>query len=217
MRTIVVTGVAGSLGQRVAAGLAARPDVDRVVGIDIVPPDSPEPKLDRRVVDLALPGGPDDRLVAAFESADSVIHLAWQIPDGGGSGRDGQPPAGLANRRALDRVLAAAAITRPEVLVHLSSATVYGAWPDNQVPLTEDSPLRPNPEFAYAVGKAEAERRLAEWAEDHPDTRVAVLRPAVTLGSPEPLYEALAPPGRRARGTAAGPCSISTSTTWPTP
>ena len=75
--------------------------------------------------------------------------------------------------------------------MHLSSATVYGAWPDNQIPLTEDSPLRPNPEFAYAVGKAEAERALAEWAEDHPDTRVAVLRPAVTVGSPEPLYEAL--------------------------
>jgi UDP-glucose 4-epimerase len=191
VRTIVVTGIAGSLGQRVAAGLAARPDVDRVVGIDLVAPDSSEPKLDRRVLDLALPGGPDDRLVAAFASADSVIHLAWQIPEGGGNGRDGPPPADLANRRALDRVLAAAAITRPEGLVHLSSATVYGAWPDNQVPLTEDSPLRPNPEFAYAVGKAEAERTLAEWAEDHPDTRVAVLRPAVTVGSPEPLYEAL--------------------------
>jgi nucleoside-diphosphate-sugar epimerase len=75
--------------------------------------------------------------------------------------------------------------------VHLSSGTVYGAWPDNQIPLTEDSPLRPNPEFAYAVGKAEAERALAEWAEDHPDTKVAVLRPAVTVGSPEPLYGAL--------------------------
>jgi nucleoside-diphosphate-sugar epimerase len=77
--------------------------------------------------------------------------------------------------------------------VHLSSATVYGAWPDNKVPLTEDSPLRPNPEFAFAVGKAEAERMVAEWADEHPDVSVAILRPAVTVGTPEhPLYEALA-------------------------
>jgi nucleoside-diphosphate-sugar epimerase len=191
VRTVVVTGVAGSLGQRVAARLAARSDVDRVVGIDVVPPDSSDPKLDVRIVDLAVPPGPDDELAAAFEHTDSVIHLAWRMPDAGGNGRADNPPAGFTNRRALDRMLAAAAASGPDTLVHLSSATVYGAWPDNQIPLTEDSPLRPNPEFSYAVGKAEAERALAEWAEEHPDTRVAVLRPAATVGSSEPLYEAL--------------------------
>lgn len=191
MQTVLVTGVAGSLGQRVAARLAARDDVDRVVGIDVVPPDSSDPKLDVRIVDLALPPGPDDDLAAAFDHTDSVIHLAWRMPDRGGNGRLDPPTAGSTNQRALDRVLDAAATTTPGTLVHLSSATVYGAWPDNQIPLTEDSPLRPNPEFPYAVGKAEAERALVEWAEEHPGTRVAVLRPAVTVGSPEPLYEAL--------------------------
>ncbi len=191
MRTVVVTGVAGSLGQRVSARLAAHRDVDRVVGIDVVPPDSADPKLDMRIVDLALATGPDDDLGAIFDQASSVIHLAWRTPNGGGSGPRPDSGAGTTNRRALDRVLGAAAASRPDALVHLSSATVYGAWPDNKIPLTEDSPLRPNPEFAYAVGKAEAERALAEWAEDHPDTKVAVLRPAVTVGSPEPLYQAL--------------------------
>ena len=193
MRTVVVTGVAGSLGQRVAARLAARADVDRVVGIDVVPPDWSDPKLDVRIVDLAVPNGPDDELVIAFGSADSVIHLAWRTPRGrrrGGRGtavtRRGHQPPGAAIG-SWGRLAASG----PKSLVHLSSATVYGAWPDNQIPLTEDAPLRPNPEFAYAVGKAEAERALAEWAEEHPEIRVAVLRPAVTVGSPEPLYEAL--------------------------
>jgi len=193
MRTVVVTGIAGSLGQRVLARLAARDDVDRVVGIDVVPPDWSHPKLDVRIVDLALPQGPGDELVTALDDAGSVIHLAWRAPESRGFTPTDGAEAGVSatNRRALDRVLSAAAVTKPESLVHLSSATVYGAWPDNQIPLTEDAPLRPNPEFAYAVGKAEAERALAEWAEDHPDVRVAVLRPAVTVGSPEPLYEAL--------------------------
>jgi nucleoside-diphosphate-sugar epimerase len=191
VRTVVVTGVAGSLGQRVSARLAGRRDVDRVVGIDVVPPDWSDPKLDMRIVDLAIRSGPDDDLATAFDDAGAVIHLAWRTPDGAGNGAGSEVRAGTTNRRALDRVLRAAAATRPGLLVHLSSATVYGAWPDNQIPLTEDSPLRPNPEFAYAVDKAEAERALAEWAEEHPETHVAVLRPAVTVGSPEPLYQAL--------------------------
>jgi len=190
VRTVVVTGVAGSLGQRVAARLAARDDVDRVVGIDVVPPDWSHPKLDVRIVDLAVPNGPGDEVVTALEDAGSVIHLAWRTTDSRGS----SPVNGgvsVTNRRALARVLAAAAVTKPDALVHLSSATVYGAWADNQIPLTEDAPLRPNPEFSYAVGKAEAERALAEWAEENPGVQVSVLRPAVTVGSPEPLYEAL--------------------------
>ena len=191
MRTVVVTGVAGSLGQRVAARLAARADVGRVVGIDVVPPDWSDPKLDARTIDLAVAKGPEDEVVTAFGEADSVIHLAWRTPESSGAAAGNGLTAAATNSRALHRILDVTAASSATSLVHLSSATVYGAWPDNQVPLTEDAPLRPNPEFAYGVGKAEAERALAEWAEQHPDVRVAVLRPAVTVGSPEPLYEAL--------------------------
>ncbi|MBV9042245.1 MAG: hypothetical protein JOZ68_14660, partial [Acidimicrobiia bacterium] len=35
-------------------------------------------------------------------------------------------------------------------VVYLSTAMVYGAWPNNPVPLTEDAPMRPNPDFAFA-------------------------------------------------------------------
>jgi nucleoside-diphosphate-sugar epimerase len=191
VRTVVVTGVAGSLGQRVSARLAGRPDVGRVVGIDVVPSDWSDPKLDVRIIDLALPKGPDDEVVTAFGEADSVVHLAWRTPESSGSAAGNGLSAAATNSRALRRILEASAATGVLSLVHLSSATVYGAWPDNQIPLTEDAPLRPNPEFPYGVGKAEAERTLAEWAEQHPGVRVAVLRPAVTVGSPEPLYEAL--------------------------
>ena len=63
----------------------------------------------------------------------------------------------------------------------VSSATVYGAWANNPVPLTEDAPLRPNPEFAYAVHKAQVERLVTDWADDHSDAAVAILRPALAL------------------------------------
>ena len=56
------------------------------------------------------------------------------------------------------RVLDAAAAAAVRTLVILSSATVYGAWPNNPVPLTEDAALRPNPGLRFAVEKAEIER-----------------------------------------------------------
>ena len=197
MRCVVVTGAGGSLGQRVARLLVQRADVDRVVGIDVVAPSFSHPKLDFRMVDLAVPAGvgadanPHPRLEEAFGGADGVLHLAWRTPDARDRPND-VAGAAAANRTSLSRVLKTAADVNVPALLFVSSATVYGAWPDNKVPLTEDTPLRPNPEFSFAVGKAEGERVVAEWAAAHPAVDVVVLRPAVTLGSPgRPLYQAL--------------------------
>ena len=191
MSCVVVTGVGGSLGQRVARLLAEREDVDRVVGVDVVAPAFSHPKLEFRMVDLSVPGGPGAQLQQTFSDADGVVHLAWRTPDQRDRPHD-VAGASAANRTSLSRVLQAAETARVPSLVFVSSATVYGAWPDNKVPLTEDTPLRPNPEFGFAVGKAEAERVVAEWAGANPAVDVVVLRPAVTLGSPgRPLYQAL--------------------------
>jgi nucleoside-diphosphate-sugar epimerase len=67
-------------------------------------------------------------------------------------------------------------------VVYVSSAMVYGAWPNNPVPLTEDAPMRPNPGFAFATAKAESERLALEWREANADARLAVLRPVTVLG-----------------------------------
>jgi nucleoside-diphosphate-sugar epimerase len=50
------------------------------------------------------------------------------------------------------------------------------------VPLTEDSPLRPNPGFSPGVQAAEVERQLVEWRNDHPGVVVTTLRTAPVLG-----------------------------------
>ena len=118
-----------------------------------------------------------------------MLHLAWShsVP------RPATPGVPHPNLVALRRILDAAGRQGVTRLVYVSSATVYGAWPDNQVPLAEDAALRPNPGFAYAVEKAEGERIIAEWADDHPAVQVAILRPTVTVGSSGPaLYQALA-------------------------
>jgi nucleoside-diphosphate-sugar epimerase len=118
--------------------------------------------LSRRVSD-ELRADPEALVVSPDHPPyDALVHL-------GG-------PEGAAD--ALD----AAAKAGAQHVVHLSTATVYGAWPDNPVPLSEAAPLRPNPGFAFAARHAEAERRLAEWKDDHPGVTVAVLRPAIVVG-----------------------------------
>jgi nucleoside-diphosphate-sugar epimerase len=198
MGRVVVTGASGSLGTRVVRLLAdLRPgDVPgaerpRVVALDIVPPSEPVPGVEFVVADLADPAD-GDRVAAAVHGADAVIHLAWRTADTVEDGPAEEAAAAEANLAALRRVLAVAAKAGAGHLTLVSSATVYGAWPDNPVPLSEDAPLRPVPSFSYAVTKAEAERIVAAWADDHPRTAVAVLRPTVTVGSPErALYQAL--------------------------
>jgi nucleoside-diphosphate-sugar epimerase len=179
IKTVVVTGAAGSLGRKVTALLATRPNVERVLAVDMVPMPPIAPQVEVHAFDLARPGAADE-LAALAKQADAVVHLAWE-------------PQGKENLSVLRHVLDATATVEPAQLVHVSSGTIYGAWPDNPVPLTEESSPRPNPKLAYAVEKRAAEVVVEQWAQDHPEVVVALLRPACTVGSPEqPLYRALA-------------------------
>jgi nucleoside-diphosphate-sugar epimerase len=177
--TVVVTGAAGNLGRRVTACLASLPRVERVLAVDRLPMAATAPEVEVHAFDLALPGAADE-LAALGKEADAVVHLAWH-------------PEGRDNLRVLRHVLDAAEAIEPAQFVLLSSATVYGAWPDNAVPLTEETAPRPNPKLPFAVEKRAAEVEVERWAEIHPGVVVALLRPACTVGSEEhPLYQALA-------------------------
>jgi nucleoside-diphosphate-sugar epimerase len=97
-----------------------------------------------------------------MEGATSLVHLHDDAP-------------------ATRAVLEAAAAAGISHAVILSSTTVYGAWPSNPVPLTEDAPVRPNPELPVAVRAAERERLAAEWVAGHPGSSAAILRAAVPV------------------------------------
>lgn len=126
-------------------------------------------------------GGDGDR----GADSDAIVHLAGADTDEWLRDPSASAEATVHRTRA---VLAAADAQSLKALVHVSSATVYGAWPDNPVPLPEDAPLRPNPGFGYARAQAEAERLVAEWGDDHPQVAVSVLRPAIVMGGDGPSW-----------------------------
>jgi nucleoside-diphosphate-sugar epimerase len=160
---VVLTGSEGPLGTRVGDRLAFDPAVDAVVRLT---PD-----------DLEVAHSDPGALKARMDGASTLIHLGRSD---GMAELDGTGTAGVdvVGTRSL---LEAAGSVGVETVVLLSSATVYGAWPNNPVPLTEDAPLRPHPALAYATHKAEVERLTAEWKDQHPEVKVAVLRPTIAV------------------------------------
>lgn len=68
-------------------------------------------------------------------------------------------------------------------IVLLSSAMVYGAWPNNPVPLTEDVALRPDFGFAFARQLATVEQMVDDWRRVSADRTVTVLRPVPAMAS----------------------------------
>ena len=171
-QVVAVTGVSGYLGRRLVRLLDDDPTVERIVGLDIAEPDVGSPKLEFHQIDVR-----DARVVKVLPGVDVVVHLAWQLDP-----IREQERTRATNVDGTRNVVEAAGATGVRKLVHASSATVYGANPDNDFPLTEASPLRANPEFAQAWHKLQAERMIEAFHEDHPEVVVTVLRPAIVFG-----------------------------------
>lgn len=166
MSTVAVTGAAGSVGRRVVQLLAADPTVTRVTAIDRVKQAAIGPTVERHLFDLTGEG-----LAELLNGCDSVVHLAED------QGRRGDASVALLK---LDQLLAAASRAGCGHVVVLSSALVYGAHPDNPVPLTEARPRRALSSLAYATTKASMEAAAERWA-CSTGAELAILRPTTAL------------------------------------
>jgi nucleoside-diphosphate-sugar epimerase len=171
--TIAITGVSGLLGRRLVAALEARPEVERIVGIDVRRPlGVTSGKLAFRNADVR-----DPDLADALRGADVVVHLAFQLDP-----IHDEDLMRAVNVDGTRNVFEAARAAEVDHVVYLSSVVAYGAHPDNDLPLTEDSPLRGTADFNYSEHKRDVERWLWPWLETVDDLDVTVLRPAVVLG-----------------------------------
>jgi nucleoside-diphosphate-sugar epimerase len=175
-----LTGPTGHIGSVLLRRLLDDPDVSQVrtVARRSLPPELVgRPPSDRLVHTLADLRQPSAR--RALEGVDLLFHLAAQV-------WQGRSPSGLEDMyRANVDGTRNVVLARPGALVFASSAAVYGAWPDNPLPMDEDHEPRPNIECSYAVQKLVAERtcvvevprhvivRLSAVLGAHADARVA--------------------------------------------
>lgn len=173
MSVIAITGVGGTVGRRLVSTLDQDPDVTRIIGIDRRAPEGlSSPKLQFRVGDVR-----DQGIVEALSGADVLVHLAFRVDPI----HDEQAMRAV-NVDGAATVFEAARRSGVGHIVYPSSVIAYGAHPDNDVPLTESSPLRGIPNFPYAEHKRDVERWLASWTQAHPELAVTVLRFGALLG-----------------------------------
>ncbi len=169
---IGITGVSGYLGQSLLRALDAAGFDGTVVGADISEPAFHPEFCEFHWADLTR-----SESTALLEDVDAIVHLAYVLTPQKDSEREASVDAAL-----FETVLEAVRQGRARKLCVASSATAYGAYADNPVPIGEEVPLRPNEGFVYATSKGEIEQRIADFRTERPDVVITVFRPAIVLG-----------------------------------
>lgn len=153
--TVAITGAAWPLGRRVMDALRSESSRFDIHDLDALDATARASRIGSVDVVIHLASGDHDALVARSKSA-----------------VEGTPD-----------VLAFATRSSARHVVVVSSALVYGAWPNNPVPLTEDAPLRPDFGFAFARQLATVEQMVDDWRSEAPGRTATILRPVLTMAS----------------------------------
>ncbi|MFB9965601.1 NAD-dependent epimerase/dehydratase family protein [Sinosporangium siamense] len=167
---IAVTGAASGLGAEFLAHIATSSDFRRVVAIDERRGDVQD--VTWRVIDVR-----DPLLANRISDIDVLVHLAADYA------LDADPAERrFYNLRAAQTVLTASAAARVRRVVLVTSAMVYGADPENPVPLPEDAEVAAEPDTGVVGDYLEIEALVRRSSRSHPGLDVTVLRPAAIVG-----------------------------------
>jgi len=176
-RVVLVTGVSRDLGGRFARLVAADPSVDRVVGVDVVPPRGDMGDVRFIRADIR---NPVITKVIAGEDVDTVVHMSVSATPGTSGGRTSMKEFNVIGTMQL-----LAACQKAPGLKHLvvkSSTTVYGSSSRDPAMFIEDmAPVR-MPKSGFAKDTVEVEGYVRGFARRRPDVTVTMLRTANTVG-----------------------------------
>ncbi|HET8971053.1 MAG TPA: NAD-dependent epimerase/dehydratase family protein, partial [Candidatus Nanopelagicales bacterium] len=131
---VLVTGVSRQLGSSIARRLAADPAVERVVGVDVVPPRADIGESEFVRADIR---NPVIAKVLAASGADTVVHMGVIATPVQAGGRSSMKEINVIGTMQL-----LAACQRSDTvrrLVVKSTAAVYGAGPKDPAKFTEDT------------------------------------------------------------------------------
>ncbi|MBR7743309.1 NAD-dependent epimerase/dehydratase family protein [Phycicoccus sp. BSK3Z-2] len=176
-RVVLVTGVSRYLGGLLARRLAADPGVERVVGVDVIPP--PHDIGDVEFVRADIRNPMIGRVIDGA-GVDTVVHMnVIATPTFVG----GRTPQKEINVIGTMQLLAACQKSRTvERLVVKSSAAVYGSTPGDPAMFTEDMGARRTPRGGFGKDSIEVEGYVRGFARRRPDTEILMLRFANVVG-----------------------------------
>lgn len=176
-RVVLVTGVSRDLGSRFARSVAADPSVDRVIGVDMVPPRGDMGKVRFVRADIR---NPVITKVIAKESVDTVVHTSVIATPGKAGGRTSMKELNVIGTMQL-----LAACQKAPGLKHLvvkSSTAVYGSSSRDPAMFSEDMDPKRLAKSGFAKDASEVEGYVRGFARRRPDVTVTTLRAATTIG-----------------------------------
>lgn len=176
-RIVLVTGVSGDLGGRFARLLSADPAVERVIGVDVVPPRGDMGDVRFVRADIR---NPVIAKVIAGEDVDTVVHMSVIATPGTAGGRSTMKELNvIGTMQLLAACQKASSLKR---LVVRSSTAVYGSSSRDPAMFTEDMAPKRMPRSGFAKDVVEVEGYVRGFARRRPDIEVTMLRAANTIG-----------------------------------
>lgn len=173
MKNVVITGVSGYLGTLLAKRIAQEPEVEHLIGMDIKEPTFQSPKFTFIKHDVRQPFAD----IFIKNKIDTAIHFAFIVAPIHDEAR-----AHEINIKGSQNFMDAAAQAKVEQVFYMGSYSAYGAWADNPKIFTEDTPLKPNPDFPYPSDKAEVDQMFQKFASEHSEIKVTIGRTAAVTG-----------------------------------
>jgi UDP-glucose 4-epimerase len=165
---VAVVGASGNAGTALLRALAAEDAVTSVLGIARRLPRIRPPKVEWAAVDISR-----DDLLPHFAGADCVVHLAWLIQPS-----HDRKTMWLTNVQGSRRVFDAAAAASVPAVVYASSVGTYSPGPKDRA-VDESWETRGISSSFYSRDKAEVERILDAFEDQHPAIRVVRIRPSI--------------------------------------
>ena len=176
-RVVLVTGVSRYLGGRFAARLSHDPAVDRVIGVDVVPP--PHDLGDAEFVRADI-RNPVIAKVIEQAAVDTVVHMSVIATPTSAGGRVTMKEINVIGTMQLLAACQRAVGVRR--LVVKSTAAVYGSSPRDPAIFTEDTGAKVLPRSGWGKDSVEVEGYVRGFSRRRPDVEVATLRLANFVG-----------------------------------
>jgi UDP-glucose 4-epimerase len=176
-RVVLVTGVSRDFGGRFARRIAAAPGVERVIGVDTVPPRDDLGAVSFVRADIR---NPVIAKVITGQDVDTVVHMSVQSAPHEAGGR-----TSMKEHNVIGTMQLLAACQKAPGLERLgvkSSASVYGSSSRDPAMFTEDMSAKRMPRSGYAKDVLEVEGYVRGFARRRPDVAVTMLRAANTVG-----------------------------------
>jgi len=172
---VLVTGVSRQLGGRLAGLLAADPAIERVIGVDTVPPPRDiAAALGRTDFVRADIRNPLIAKVIASAGVDTVVHLSITALPRGAGGRASMKEMNVIGTMQLLAACQKSATVRR--LVVKSTTAVYGSSSRDPALFTEETEPKALPRSGYAKDAIEVEGYVRGFARRRPDVAVSLLR-----------------------------------------